>query len=367
MITLYCEWRTILRIIYNYTFDVTKVMKREEVLSCVLEFIQRNALIYEDLLFKLSTYKDSNARRKTYFDKLCEKDVFWKKYRVKYQSDITKETFVDGVSNLERGKWIKRKMNEQDGNKVLLNKLDEQLKTMPKYSYEIAFNNISWFPETVLGKPLMVFGSPEIYPLSSNITIMKYYPEKIYIVLNFEMSGAYTNHNMYVDAFSKQIGCTYSKDIQFVKDKVEREKYSRVYLQASKILKQIEYTKVNIDSSPNQVAEKLYIKKILRKVFCTEVKLEGGIYEVCKIDKYRNKISIQFDYDKQLRSLSAVLIYMGMGFKYVVHYSEIKPLLCNDSMKQYAEKVHSEAERFIIEYAPLIIEYYEQLPEWFEW
>ena len=69
---------------------------------------------------------------------------------MKYQSDITKETFVDGVSNLERGKWIKRKMNEQDGNKVLLNKLDEQLKTMPKYSYEIAFNNISWFPETVL-------------------------------------------------------------------------------------------------------------------------------------------------------------------------------------------------------------------------
>lgn len=93
---------------------------------------------------------------------------------------------------------------------------------------------------------------------------------------------------------------------------MEREEYSRVDLQVSRILKQIEYTKVNIDSSPNRVAEKLYIKKILRKVFCTEVKLEGGIYEVCKIDKYRNKISIQFDYDKELRCLSAVLIYMGM-------------------------------------------------------
>lgn len=357
----------ILRIIYNYIFDATKVMKREEVLPCVLEFIQRNALIYEDLLFKLSTYKDSNAKRKTYFEKLCEKDAFWRKYRVKYQSDIAKETFVDGVSNLKEGKWIKRKIDERDAHKVVLDKLGEQLKAMPKYSYEIVFNDISWFPEAVFGKPLMVPGTTEVYPLSSNITIMKYYPEKIYIALNFEMCSAYTNHKMYVDDFSKQIGCAYLKEIQFVKDEVEREEYSRAYLQANKILRQIEYTKVNIDSSSNQAVENLYIKKILKKVFGTEVKLEGGIYEICKIDKYRNKISIHFDYDKQLRSLSAVLIYMGMGFKYVVHYSEIKPLLCDDSVKQYAEKVYSEAERFISKYVPLIIGYYEPLPEWFEW
>lgn len=343
-------------------------MKREDVLSSVLGFIQKNALTYEDVLFKLSTYKDSKATRKTYFDKLCEKDVFWKKYKIIYKSNVAKETLVDGVSNLKGGKWIKRKIDGHDTHRVLLDKLEEQLKTMPKYSYEIVFNDISWFPGDVFGKPLMALGTPEIYPLSSNITIMRYYPEKIHIALNFEICSAHTNHKMYVDDFSNLTGCKYWKETQFVEDQVEREKYTRAYLQVSKLLSQINYTKINIDNSLYQLAEKLHIKKILEKVFGMDVKFEGdGIYKICEVDKYRNKLIICFDYDKELRSLSASLAYFGMAFKQVVLYSGIKPVLCDNWIKQYAEKVHNEVDRFTSEYVPLIMEYYEPLPEWHEW
>lgn len=357
-----------MRIIYNYIFDVTKIMKREEVLSCVLDFIQRNTLIYEDVLFKLSTYKDSNAKRKTYFEKICEKDIFWEKYRTIYKSDIAKETFVVGVSNLKEGRWIKREIDEHDTHKALLDKLDEQLKSMPNYSYKIAFNDISWFSEADIGKLLRGFSTSEVYPLSSNITIMKYYPEKIYISLNFEMCSAYANHKTYVDDFSNQTGCKYWKEIQFVKDQAELEEYSRAHLQVNRLLRQIKDTKINIDTFPNQAVGRLHIKKILEKVFGMDVRFEGnGLYEIDQIDKYRNKLNIFFDYDKELRVFSATLRYFGMGFKHAVCYSAIQPLLCDNAIKQYAEKVRIEVDRFIKDYVPVIAGYYEPLPEWFEW
>lgn len=342
-------------------------MKREEVLSCVLEFIQRNALTYRDLFFKLYTFKDGNAKRKTYFEKLCERDTFWEKYKLQFPSDTAKDTFEEGVFNLEGDKWIKRKIHEQDAHEVILDKLDEQLRAMPRDCYKIVFNDISWFPEAVFGKPLMALGASIVYPLSSNITIMDDYPQKICIALNFEMCSTYTNHKMYVDDFANQIGCAYLKEIQFVQDEAEREKNSRAYSQVNKILRQVEITKVKVDTSLNQTAERVHIKKILEKVFGTEVKLEGGLYEICKMDKYRNKIVIYFDYDRESRALCSNLIYIGMGFRHGVFYSEIRPLLCDDSMKQYAEKVYIEVERFMSEYAPLIMEYYEPLPEWVEW
>lgn len=80
VIILCSEWRIILRIIYNYIFDVTKKLRREELIPCILHFMQQNNLKYENVLFELSSYKDNRRKGKTYFEKLWEKDLFWRKY-----------------------------------------------------------------------------------------------------------------------------------------------------------------------------------------------------------------------------------------------------------------------------------------------
>ncbi len=39
-----------MRILYNYIFDVTKIVKRNEMLSYVQEFIRKNSLEYKDVV-----------------------------------------------------------------------------------------------------------------------------------------------------------------------------------------------------------------------------------------------------------------------------------------------------------------------------
>ena len=356
-----------MRILYNYIFDVTKIIKRDEMLSYVQEFIRKNSLEYKDVLFELSTYKDSTSKRKNYLEKLCKNDSFWKKYEISYPCDVAKNTDIVGVSNLQDGSWIKRNI-EVDKPCDIVVKLDEQLKAMPQYGYKIAFNDISWFHADEVKRPLMASGTPVLYPLSSNITIMDDYPQKAYIVLNFEMCDKYKNHKVYVEDFSDLIKCACDKEILFVKDEMEVEEYSRAFSQVNNLLSEIKNTKINI-TPITQEPQRLHIKKILEDTFLDmNVKYQGnGLYEIEKMDKYKNKLIVYFDYDKELHCLSATLTYMGMGFKHGVFYSQIKPLLCDDSMRQYAEKVHSEVDRFISEYIPLIIGYYKPLPEWFEW
>lgn len=53
-------------------------------------------------------------------------------------------------------------------------------------------------------------------------------------------------------------------------------------------------------------------------------------------------MTVYFDYDRELRSLSATVAYRGMGYKHGVGYSEVKPVVCDDIVKQYAENVCSQ-------------------------
>ncbi len=39
-----------MRILYNYIFDVTKIVKRNEMLLYVQEFIRKNSLEYKDVV-----------------------------------------------------------------------------------------------------------------------------------------------------------------------------------------------------------------------------------------------------------------------------------------------------------------------------
>lgn len=358
-----------MRILYQYIFDVTKKWKRDELIPFVLQFMQKNSLKYADVLFELSTYKDKRKNRKTYFEKLCEKDIFWQKYSEEYKCSFAKDTYYSGVSNLKEGEWIKRTLEKEDALNKIISKLEEQLKVMPQDSYKIAFNNIKEFGGVNTEYPWIAPGVPRRYPLSSNITILKDYPQKRHIVLSFEMSGECKNHRQYVEAFSDWTGCSYTKEVQFVKDDAEQEIYAEAYSQINKILGQIKNTKINMETIQCSDVKRLHIKKILANVFSDmELKYEGnGVYDIEKIDTWRNKLTIYFDYDRELRCLSATLAYRGLGYKYGVMYSAVKPVLCDRMIEIYAEKVRDEVERFKKEYVPIITGYYKPMPEWYEW
>ena len=56
-----------------------------------------------------------------------------------------------------------------------------------------------------------------------------------------------------------------------------------------------------------------------------------------------------------------------MGYKYSVRYSEVKSISCDDIIRQYATKVRCEIEKFVNDYVPQIIMFYEPVPDWYEW
>lgn len=358
-----------MRVVYNYIFDVTKKLKRKELIPCVLRFVAKNNLIYEDLLFELSGYKSYGLKKKTYFERLCESDLFWSAYESDYMCGFVKNTSVIGVSNLEKGEWIIKRVEKQKSEKELIGKLQEQLCVMPKNNYRIVFNDIKWFDFDNSKGILSVKGTPQLYPLSSNITIMNTYPQKSCIILSFEMCSELKEHKLYVEDFMEEIKCSYIKEVQFVKSEVEEKKYSIAYSKINERLKDIQNTIIRVDNNLCKNANQLHIKKILADVFC-EAKLnyEGtGVYEVYVIDKNKNKLAVYFDYDKELRSLCATLTYKGMGYKYSVRYSEVKSILCDDVIRQYAIKVRREIEKFVNDYVPQIVIFYESVPDWYEW
>ena len=46
-----------MRIIYNYTFNISKKLKREEMIPIILGFLNNNNLSYKDVYFSLDCYK----------------------------------------------------------------------------------------------------------------------------------------------------------------------------------------------------------------------------------------------------------------------------------------------------------------------
>lgn len=358
-----------LRVVYNYIFDVTKKLTRKELIPCVLRFIQKNNLKYENLLFELSEYKSHELNKKTYFEKLCESDSFWSVYKSAYICGFVKNTSVIGVSNLEQGEWILKKVEKQKSEKELIEKLQEQLSMMPKNNYRIVFNDMSWFNFDNCKGELSVRGTAKLYPLSSNVTIMNQYPQKSCIILSFEMCSELKEHNLYVEDFREELKCSYTKEIHFVKNEAEEKKYSIAYTKINEQLKDIQNTIICVDNILRKNANQLHIKKILTDVFCgAKLNYEGtGVYEVYVIDKNKNKLAVYFDYDKEIRSLCATLTYKGMGYKYSVRYSEVKSISCDDIIRQYATKVRCEIEKFVNDYVPQIIMFYEPVPDWYEW
>lgn len=358
-----------MRILYNYIFDVTKLLKRDELVTFVVNFLKKNNIKFKNVLFEISTYKKTDAKRLTYFEKLCEKDPFWRKYKDEYACSYAKNTRVVGISNLIEGNWEKREIEKVDEEDEIVNKLEEQLGKMPECSYKIAFNEIRWFLGEKTKYPFTASGVPELYPLSSNITIMNTYLNKRNIILDFEMSRGLKEHRKYIEDFCCLTGCTYIKDIQFVKNEKEQEEYLKARLQISKLLEEIENTTINIDYSRCRERQSLHIKNTLKDIFC-EMKLQyqkNGLYEIYTVDGYRNKLTVYFDYDKAQRSMCATLSYRGVGFKYSMKYSEIKLVVCDEDIKQYASKVYDEVEKFIEKYVPQIMQFYEPAPQWFEW
>lgn len=338
-------------------------------ISCILKFIERYHLDYKDILFDLHSYKEKNAKRKTYFEKISEKDSFWKKYQVDYECDFAANTHIIGVSNLIKGDWRKNERGHEENTIEIIEKLEEQLKIMPQSAYKIAFNHISWLGITEERGALWDSGVSQKYPLSSNVTIMNDYREKEYISLNFDMRSEYKNHHKYVDDFSDYIGCIYKKEVQFILDDAERKKYAKANLQVKKLLEKIEFTQIKIDASISQGVQKLHIKKMLKEVFLgMNVDYKGdGQYVLDKVDRYRNRLTIYVDYDKEQRSLCATLTYKGVGFKHSIFYTEVKPVLCDDIIKQYAGEVCKKVDTFVCNYVPKIIDYYDMPPEWYEW
>lgn len=358
-----------MRVIYNYVFDITKKLKRNELISFVLQFIEKNDLTYDDVLFDFYTYKDYKLMRKSYFEKLCEKDKFWDTYKNEYECGFVKNTNVVGVSNLEKGEWVIRNIEDDNDRNIIISKLEEQLDVMPRYNYKIVFNNIKWYGVDNSKKVLISPGVPRLYPLSSSITIMNTFPQKTHIVLSFEMCNELKEHRLYVESFLEASGCSYIKEVQFVRTEEEQEKNISNSAQVNKLLRKIEDTKICIENTSYQNKSQLHVKKVLEDVFCEmTTKYEGnGVYEVYLIDENNNKLVLCFDYEREYRSLCATLAYKGMGYKYGVRYSELKAISCDEVIRQYAIKVRCEMEMFMRDYVPQIIKLYEPMPDWYDW
>lgn len=356
-----------MRIIYNYIFNVTKLIERKEMIPHVINFLEKEGLCYQDILFELDNYKLKGAKRKNYYEKLCEQDIFWEKYKFIYEDDYEKGTYRIGVSNLKDESWERREIEQGEEDTELLDKLQEQLELMPKNWYSLAFNDINWFSTKEQGLAIENPGTPSLYPLSSNITIWEDYQHKRYIVLNFEMQGE--DCGKYVNDFSKGLECPYEKEVLFVKDQVEEKSYSKAYREVESLLKKIN-TKICIDATEN-VKKAVHTKKMLEAVLPDAgFRLSGitnGLYEFFKIDHYNHLLMLYFDYEKTSKSFGATLSYYGNGFKHSIMYSDMKALLCDENIKKYTMEILKSIYTFEEQYVPVIAGKYTAMPSWFEW
>lgn len=339
----------------------------------VHDFLRGNGLQYKELLFNLRNYKEHFSKRKVYFEKLCEKDSFWKKYKTVYLFEHAKHTDVITLSNIEKDGWdLRRNITGRDEIVEVRDKLQEQLEVMPKTScyYEMAFHQINWFCDRTESKSVRDSWCSSLYPLSSNITIWKDYLGKRYIVLNFEMeTGDIDLCNKYVEGFAAKTGCSYKKEIDFVLSEEEKKLYAKNKEYVRNLIVGYERS-ISIEDSSAEKSN-LHIKNVLKRVFTgTKFQLgdiENGVYEIYKIDSYNNKFQILFDYDRENRSGGAVFYYIGMGFRHFVDLPEIEVYLTDESIECYMRKVYDKTVQFEVEYVPLIMEKYPDTPKWFIW
>lgn len=359
-----------MRIIYNYTFNVTKKIKREEMIPLLLEYFKTNNLSYKEVYFRLDCYKEKGSNRKTYFEKLCDRDMFWEKYNTQYECDIAKNTEVIGVTNLEKNSWICNEVDRYIDRKELIDKIQKQLIEMPKSAcnYRISFNDIKWSSSNNTSLEIQDQWTSSLYPLSSNITLWKDYLDNRFITLNFEMN--ISDYEKYITSFAKVTDCSYSKDVTFVLDELEKEKYSESYKFVKVLLDNID-RKVNLSQSEQLINEKLQIKSSLQKIFkMTDFKLENasnGSYSYSYIDKYNNKINILFDYEKTSRKFGATLTYFGAAYKHYIKFLDIDKEISNSIIQEYALGVLDKTKMFCNDYVPIIIEKYNKTPDWFCW
>lgn len=361
------RWGDDMRIIYNYIFNVTSLLDRKEMVPYVIGFLERERLSYQDILFNLSGYKLKDAKRKNYYEKLCERDSFWEKYQYVSKVEYAKDTYSIGVSNLDGGRWNRREIKLGDDNTELLNKIKEQLEVMPKDGYRVAFNDINWFSSGTQDLPLEDSETPRLYPLSSNITLWEDYMHKRYIVLNFEMTGE--DCEKYVNDFLNQLECPYEKEVLFVRDEDEKASYHKAYREVKSLLAKINTT-ICVDETENE-KKTIHIKKMLESVFGDAGFQLGGItnglYEFYKIDCYNHLLLLYFDYEKTNKAFGATLTYKGNGYKHSVMYSDMKAVLCDENIKKYALGILKSTHTFEEQYAPVIAGKYAAMPSWFEW
>ena len=359
-----------MRIIYNYTFNVTKKLKREEMIPLIIGYLNNNNLSYKNLYFSLDCYKMNESHRKTYFEKLCNSDMFWAKYKTQYASDIAKNTDVIGVTNLENNSWVCNEVDRNTDCNLLIDKIQKQLIEMPKSTcnYRISFNDINWDSSSDNVLNIQDPWTSSLYPLSSNITLWKDYLNNRFITLNFEMNVS--NYEKYINDFAKETDCSYSKEVTFVLDDLEKEKYSEANKSLKELMENID-RKVEVSQYEQLINDRLQIKSILQKTFKdTDFKLENatnGSYSYSYIDNYNNKINILFDYEKTSRKIGATLTYFGAGYKHFIKFYDIDKEISNNIIQEYALGVLDKTQMFCKEYVPVIIEKYKETPAWFSW
>ncbi len=76
---------------------------------------------------------------------------------------------------------------------------------------------------------------------------------------------------------------------------------------------------------------------------------------------------ISFDYERESKCFGATLTYEGAGYKHFVNYHDIKNVLSDSVIYQYALAVLKEVRFFEKKYVPLIVESYGETPSWFKW
>ena len=359
-----------MRIIYNYTFNVTKKLNRQELLPFLEEYLKNNNIKYKNILFSLYCYKMNDTHKMTYFEKLCANDKYWDKYKTLYDCNIAKNTYVSGVSNLENDSWICNDLYINDDLNQLIEKIQSQLIEMPKTTcnYRISFNDIYWDSASNLELDIQDSWTSSLYPLSSNITLWKDYLDNRFITLNFEMY--ITNYDIYLEKFFNAIDCPYYKTVTFVLDNKEKENYNNANNSINRLLNRID-RKIDLNHVENINIDRLHIKQTLQSIFkTTNFKLESvnnGSYSFSNIDKYNNKINILFDYDKSSKSFGATLSYSGVGYKHSIKFYDIDKKISDSIIQEYVIGVIQNIELFIHDYVPIIVEKYNKTPEWLKW
>ncbi len=345
-----------MKILYRYTFPVTKALKRSEQLPCVCAFIENCKLTYRQILFDLHDLKYQTTKRKNYLEKLAEGDSFWVKTEGPCDPYLQKISLSGRYSASEAG--------------TATAALAKPMSDMPKMcSYKICFDGMNWFE----GSDRSETADLDKYetPVTSNITIHNYaYNDTSYITLNFSMNEHGAEHLRFVEQFSAHLsGLPYSKETVFVSDDAEQEALRSATKQAESLLRDRAYVDIPTQNRPSDKKETLKLKDSIRKAFADfhVAPLGNGVYEAWRTDAYHHKLSVLFDYDRENHCFCAVLFYVGAGIKTAIHYSEIQELSGNEVLCAYLAEVYEDVREFERTYAPQLTEYYPKLPDWFEW